>query len=134
MTSRRLRLLVEDLPNHYGVGIDPIHETPIVPRIYDSELVASATDRRHCSRVKDSPFCSLLNKIPTSRRASFENGGVFTSPCSHTSGLSFTATFFRIQDSYVRSDMHGQAAVDRFRAAAPWHKHVPARVERISPD
>jgi len=36
----------------------------------------------------DSPFCKRLNKYPTSILAGFENGGVFTSPCSQTRGLS----------------------------------------------
>src|SRR5437016_6156485 len=44
---------------------------------------------------RGSPFCSRLNRIPAATRACFENGGVFTSPCSHTSGLSFPATFIR---------------------------------------
>jgi hypothetical protein len=34
-----------------------------------------------------SPFCSRRSRKPASTLAERENGGVFTSPCSHASGL-----------------------------------------------
>jgi len=35
-----------------------------------------------------SPFCSIRSRNPASRRAASENGGLLTSPCNQTSGLS----------------------------------------------
>ena len=41
-----------------------------------------------CGICSCSPLCSRRSRNPASTRASTENGGVFTSPCNHTSGLS----------------------------------------------
>lgn len=43
---------------------------------------------RECGRLNSSPRCKGRSRNPASRRASVENGGVFTSPRSHTSDLS----------------------------------------------
>ena len=42
---------------------------------------------RLCGIPIDSPICSRRSNTPVSIRASDVNGGVFTSPSSHTSGL-----------------------------------------------
>jgi len=47
------------------------------------------------------PCCNCLNKKPVSIRASSENGGVFTSPCSQTK--SFSSAF--MDQLYVRIDI-----------------------------
>ncbi len=51
---------------------------------------------RDCGRDNFSPRCKARSKYPASRRAVFENGGVCTSPCNHTNGLSswFSTTHY----------------------------------------
>ena len=60
-----------------------------------------------------SPVCSRRNRYPASTLPVFENGGVFTSPCSQTRGLSRLSMCLR----YVNSDIVSSAADER--AASP---------------
>lgn len=56
---------------------------------------------RECGRPSLAPPCNCRSNTPASTRAARENGGVLTSPRSHTSGLSVADTC-RV---YVRVDI-----------------------------
>jgi len=68
----------------------------IIRQMLSSSLIRNSWQRApklgiglECGSAIFSPFYNRLSSSPASNLASFEKGGVFTSPCSHTKGLSF---------------------------------------------
>ena len=70
---------------------------------------------REYGRDRTWPFCSCRSRKPASILAFLENGGVCTSPCSQTKGLSFGLIYRQV---YVRSDIYA-SALTRFSQVSP---------------
>src|SRR5262245_13923049 len=68
---------------------------------------------RECGSASDSPRCNRRRSIPASMRAAVERGGVFTSPCSQTSGLSVGPGY--IQDNNISDLTYPQAPFTQLR-------------------
>lgn len=70
--GRRRGLLAEDLQNHHGIGVQPIHDSPISPVVTDSELVTARTHNWHRPRVRHPNCLALLQQ--TKQIAGFDPG------------------------------------------------------------
>jgi hypothetical protein len=59
---RRPRLLAEDLQNHHGVGIKPVHDSPVSCGITHSQLVTPRTKNGHRPRLRHANRLPLLQQ------------------------------------------------------------------------
>jgi len=50
----------KDFQDHNGVGVDAIHNPPVLAFVGNPELVASSSDRRHRSRMGQAQILALL--------------------------------------------------------------------------
>lgn len=67
---------------------------------------------RECGNERDSPRCNCRSRNPASSRATRENGGVLTSPCSQTNSLSRGLTVECHNMSY-----------STYRQLCPWSRY-----------
>jgi hypothetical protein len=83
-----------------------------MPSIPHPQLVASGPNRigREWGIPRLSPRWSRRRRKPASILASLENGGVFTSPRSHTSGLSRVGTGAAYVHSGIPASLGTRAA------------------------
>ncbi len=95
-SKTRLGVLVEFFLNTSKITIASASIRYIIRQMLSSSLIRNSWQRAptlgiglKCGRPIFSPFCNRLSRSPASNLASFVKGGVFTSPCSHTKGLSF---------------------------------------------
>lgn len=59
---RRSRLLAEDLQDHHGVGVEPVHDSPVTSGVTDSQLVTARARNRHRPRPRQAKRLPLLQQ------------------------------------------------------------------------
>jgi len=95
-SKTRFGVLVDFFLNTSKITIASVSIRYIIRQMLSSSLIRNSWQRApkpgiglECGSAIFSPFCNRLSSSPASNLASFVKGGVFTSPCSHTKGLSF---------------------------------------------
>ncbi len=84
---RRPRLLAEDLQNHHGVGVEPVHDSPVSSGVTDPELMTARPHNGHRPRLRHADRLPLLQQ--TKQITGLDPGRLGE---WHTSGLSLGLT------------------------------------------